>query len=127
MDRTIESFYQYYSTMPWLALPIELPNGNGNNNNKGKKQVVSEYLSSLFWVVSIPTLIVLNKDGLYVTTNNAKAQVSNAIRAFNGTCKSSTCGGDCGSDKNDPLFMLLDSWRKIPHVPIDEAYFGFIP
>ncbi len=81
--------------MPWLSIPIQSQN-------------VIQHLSSSFWVYSIPTLIVLTKEGKFVT-NNAKVQIDNLV-----------------SKGGDPS-LLLQSWRKEEQVPIDDAYLGVIP
>lgn len=51
-------FAEYYSTMPWLALPFE------------QSQRLCEKLETQFQVESIPTLVLLNQDG---TVINCKA------------------------------------------------------
>jgi hypothetical protein len=86
--------------MPWLSIPLEQKVAQNKINS----------LSSSFWVQSIPTLVVLTNEGLYVT-KNAKMQVSNVI----------------GSNRSiSSPHMVLDSWKKMEHVPIDEAYLGVI-
>mmetsp|Transcript_15914 Transcript_15914/g.23932 ORF Transcript_15914/g.23932 Transcript_15914/m.23932 type:complete len:529 (+) Transcript_15914:68-1654(+) len=94
LDRSIEAFHQYYSVMPWLSIPLQSQN-------------VIRHLSSSFWVNTIPSLIVLTGDELYVT-NNAKSDISNII-----------------SSRGDPE-IVLESWRNIQQVPINEAYLGAI-
>ena len=101
LDRNLTSFYQYYASMPWLAIPLQTPGGIS--------QKIINSLSSQFWVNSIPSLVVLTKDGLYVT-NKAKSQISSIVL-------------NKGSDPD----TLIESWRMTNHVPIDEANFGIIP
>lgn len=82
--------------MPWLSIPIQSQN------------VIQHYLSSSFWVYSIPTLIVLTKEGKFVT-NNAKVQIDNLI------------------SKDGDESLIIQSWGKELQVPIDDAYLGVIP
>ena len=102
-DKTMSSFHQYYSTMPWLSIPIPT-----NSRQTAQNKNFIQHLSSSFWVNSIPTLVVLTNDGLFVT-NNAKADISNLMSS----------GGS--------PHLLLDSWKNIQPVPIDKAYLGVIP
>ncbi len=88
--------------MPWLSIPLQPA-----SSSSGKKNFIS-HLPSQFWVNAIPSLVVLTKDGLYVT-NTAKSQISHVI----GT-------------RGDPS-IVMESWKNIQHVPIDEAYLGIIP
>lgn len=54
-DQDTDSFDDYYSEMPWLALPFA-------------KRDVKDALSSKYQVCGIPSLIVLDSDGAVVTT-----------------------------------------------------------
>ena len=89
--------------MPWLSIPIPTSTQIAQN-----KTNFIQHLSSSFWVSSIPTLVVLTNDGLFVT-NNAKMEISNIMSS----------GGN--------PHLLLESWRNIQPVPVDKAYLGLIP
>ena len=53
-DQNIEGFNEYFSQMPWLALPF-------GDSRKQK-------LNQLFGVQGIPTLVLLDSDGKVITT-----------------------------------------------------------
>eukprot|EP00049_Salpingoeca_infusionum_P027509 m.32857 g.32857 ORF g.32857 m.32857 type:complete len:185 (+) comp9554_c0_seq4:346-900(+) len=58
-DKTPESFYQYFSQMPWLS-PSDFP-------------VSPNIITSEMQVYVIPTLILLRKDGTIITHNGRGA------------------------------------------------------
>mmetsp|Transcript_30942 Transcript_30942/g.45315 ORF Transcript_30942/g.45315 Transcript_30942/m.45315 type:complete len:220 (-) Transcript_30942:113-772(-) len=61
-DRDVESFNEYYGKMPWTAIPIR------------DTQETKQQLANALQVTSIPHLVVLNKDGKFVT-DQARAEV----------------------------------------------------
>mmetsp|Transcript_19001 Transcript_19001/g.22849 ORF Transcript_19001/g.22849 Transcript_19001/m.22849 type:complete len:216 (+) Transcript_19001:100-747(+) len=93
-DKTIPSFEEYYATMPWLAIPCEQGTAAIKNGLAQKLQISG-----------IPTLIILNGDGKFVT-DAARDEVVAA-------------GNDLAKRK-----ALIESWKKIEAVPLDEAKFS---
>jgi len=67
-DRDQKGFEDYYSSMPWLALPF------------GDK--TKDHLQRTFNVQGIPTLIVIGPDGETVTTNARSAVSDHGARAY---------------------------------------------
>eukprot|EP01041_Mallomonas_annulata_P013405 gene13405-28428_t len=65
-DRDEAQFNEYYSSMPWLALPYSA---------RDKKAT----LSSQYGVKGIPTLIILNKDGSLITDSGRSRVVSDPM------------------------------------------------
>lgn len=92
LDKSIESFLQYFSTMPWIALPPSDPG--------------IKVLSSKLCVYSIPTLVVLDKNGMFIS-NNAKVEVDTAM-------------------KNGNADELINTWKNCNSVPIEEANVGIM-
>ena len=92
LDKSIESFLRYFSLMPWIALPPSDPG--------------TKVLSSKLCVYSIPTLVVLDKNGMFIS-NNAKAEVDTAMR---------------NGDADD----LIQTWKNFDSVPIEEANIGIM-
>ena len=90
------SFHEYFSTMPWIALPM----------SRESAQYASA-LSSKLSVNSIPQLVVLDRYGNYVT-NDAKAQVANVAQ-------------DIGGSR-----QLIQSWKNFEAVPIENANLGMM-
>ena len=76
--RTFDASAQYFSKMPWLALPFaDEASGGGTGEDDGNGAVVdAEDLSKYYNVKSIPTLILL--DGLTgrVITKDGRAKLS---------------------------------------------------
>ena len=62
-DRDVESFRDYYGKMPWLAIPAE---GTSDIKNHLAQQLV---------ITGIPTLIVLNKEGKFLS-NTGREEVT---------------------------------------------------
>lgn len=98
-DKTVQSFAEYFSTMPWLALP-----------KTAQGAQYAQTLSSKLCINSIPTLVVLDsKTGNYIT-NNAKAQVASVAHDL------------------DKSMDLIQSWKSQIEkaVPIEEANLGVV-
>lgn len=66
-DRDEASFEQYFSEMPWVALPYS-------------ERSTAETLSSEFKVRGIPTLIVLDKEGSLITAEGRHSVLSEPAR-----------------------------------------------
>jgi hypothetical protein len=95
-DKSVQSFNEYFTTMPWLSLPM----------SEGSLPYAS-LLSSKLSIRSIPQLVVLDLSGGYVT-NNAKSQVANLRK-----------------DTASYTEMIL-SWKKAQSVPIEEMNRGIM-
>lgn len=95
-DKTVQSFEEYFRTMPWYAIPME-------------RQSLSfiQSLASKLSIRSIPQLVVLDNHGRYIT-NDAKSQVEKVWR-------------DIGAS-----IELIDSWKNAKAIPIKEANFGMM-
>jgi hypothetical protein len=89
-DRDLLEFQQYYSKMPWLAL---------------ESQRHKTHASKKCHIQGIPSLIVLNGEGKFVT-DRARNDVAAA-------------GGD-----PEKVKALLEQWNGVEAVPIEEAKFS---
>ena len=95
-DKSVQSFQEYFGTMPWLALPMT-----------SQTAAYASNLSSRLSVRSIPQLVVLDKHGNYIT-NNGKSLVANAAN-------------DIGAS-----LQLIQSWKSAQVTPIDKVNFGMV-
>mmetsp|Transcript_4372 Transcript_4372/g.6148 ORF Transcript_4372/g.6148 Transcript_4372/m.6148 type:complete len:668 (+) Transcript_4372:18-2021(+) len=94
-DNNESSFLKYYGQMPWKSLPY-------NKESALIKQKLAESLN----VVSIPTVIALDKDGMYIA-NDCKYSISNLSQ--------STLQGS----------NLIKSWKSAKSVPIENVNLSF--
>ena len=94
-DRTVESFEGYYGKMPWLALPSDP--GTAGIKNK---------LAQLFEITGIPTSIVLQVPSGQFVTDGVRDPV---VRA---------------ADNKEQALKLVDSWKSMPSVPLEDAAQG---
>ena len=95
-DKSIQSFQEYFGTMPWLALPMT-----------SQSAAYAKNLSSRLSIRSIPQLIVLDQHGNYIT-NNGQSQVANAAH-------------DIGAS-----LQLIQSWKSAQATHIDKVNFGMV-
>jgi len=93
-DKTIPAFEEYYAKMPWLAIPCEQGTAAIKNGLAQKLQISG-----------IPTLIILDGDGKFIT-DNARTEVM-----------------DAGSDPTKRK-ALIESWKTKEAVPLTEATFS---
>jgi nucleoredoxin len=93
-DRTVADFTEYYGKMPWLAIPSD-------EGAAAIKSVLADKLK----ISAIPTLVVLDGDGKYIT-NNAREAVG-AAAAF--------------EEKRN---QLIQWWKNKEAVPLDQADLG---
>jgi len=96
-DRSIEEFDAYSGTMPWLSLPLT-------------QSKISKSLSAKLCINSIPSLIVLDKTGKYIT-NDARAEIG---KIGNGVIDEKLC------------FNLVNTWMSTKAVPIEKANLGVV-
>ncbi|XP_071110864.1 nucleoredoxin-like [Haliotis cracherodii] len=66
-DRSADSFEQYYSTMPWLALPFGDPRVH--------------YLTTQFGIAGIPSLILIDEKGNVITLNGRSSLLTDKTGA----------------------------------------------
>lgn len=95
-DKSVESFHEYFSSMPWLSLPMS-----------EESVPFANLLSSKLSVRSIPQLVVLDASGRFVT-NNAVSQITNI-----------------GNDSAQ-CDQIISSWKTTEAVPIDQMKKGII-
>jgi nucleoredoxin len=96
-DRTIDDFKAYYGKMPWLAIP----------SDEGAASIKNG-LAEKLKITGIPTLVVLDKTGKFVT-DQARGFVT-AVAA----------------DKTKSM-ELCTEWKEAPAVPLDQAALGQAP
>jgi nucleoredoxin len=90
-DRTVQSFNDYYQTMPWLAIPTDT----------GAAQIKANLAQALS-VTGIPALFVLDVKTGNLVSSDARNEVS-AV----------------GDDKTKGR-ELIASWKEKETVPLDE-------
>jgi nucleoredoxin len=93
-DRTVDDFKAYYGKMPWLALP----------SDEGAAAIKNS-LAEKLKITGIPTLVVLDKAGNFVT-DQARSPVTSAA-----------------ADKTKCM-DLCNEWKKAESVPLDQAKLG---
>lgn len=93
-DRTIDDFKEYYGKMPWLALP----------SDEGAAAIKNS-LAEKLKITGIPSLIVLDKAGNFVT-DQARTPVTAAA-----------------ADKTKCM-DLCKEWKQVEPVPLDQAKLG---
>lgn len=95
-DRTVESFNEYYATMPWLSLTCE----------EGSAAIKTN-LATIFNITGIPTTLVLNVETGNFITDDARSTVSSAFAGNGGT--------------KEQGLELIKTWKGMVSVPLDEA------
>mmetsp|Transcript_29500 Transcript_29500/g.81081 ORF Transcript_29500/g.81081 Transcript_29500/m.81081 type:complete len:247 (+) Transcript_29500:82-822(+) len=97
-DSNVDEFEGYFGQMPWLSLPVE---GTANIKNK---------LAQTMQIRGIPALIVLDAKTGFFLTDQAREQVTQAMKA---------------SDKKAGAEELIETtWKKeTTAVPLDQAKF----
>ena len=89
-DRDLGEFQEYYSQMPWLAI-----------ESQKHKTIATKKCH----IQGIPSLVVLNGEGKFVTD-----QARNAVAAAAGNL--------------DKVKALVEEWKAIEAVPLEEAKFS---
>mmetsp|Transcript_20193 Transcript_20193/g.58402 ORF Transcript_20193/g.58402 Transcript_20193/m.58402 type:complete len:210 (-) Transcript_20193:61-690(-) len=92
-DRDVSSFNEYFKKMPWAALPYGAESAE-----------IQQKLTSALQVKGIPSLIVMDATGKFVT-DGARDEV---MAAGNGA----------------QMAEVVEAWKKREAVPIEEAKFG---
>lgn len=86
-DKSIQEFQQYYNKMPWTAIPP-------NSTTTALKNQLAQKLK----IVGIPTLVVLTKDGKFVT-DQARRQI----------------------EQTGSWTKIIQEWNQTEAVPISQA------
>jgi hypothetical protein len=93
-DRTVESFQDYYSKMPWLSLTFKQGSAAIKNN-----------IAQMFAISGIPTVMAFQAStGRYLTDPSREA----IMAAASATSK------NAGLD-------LLQSWKSMPSIALEEV------
>mmetsp|Transcript_197 Transcript_197/g.296 ORF Transcript_197/g.296 Transcript_197/m.296 type:complete len:651 (-) Transcript_197:45-1997(-) len=111
-DRTQSSFWEYYKTMPWLAMSLD-----------SYSAPYSKGLSTKLSIRTIPQVVVLDckgGNGDYIT-NDAKSQI---VSAWN---KVRDRRDNCDDyDQDDAFLDLIRSWKDAPTIPVGQVKLGVV-
>jgi len=92
-DRSVETFKEYYGKMPWLAIPTDAEAAERKTS-----------LSKLFQVTGIPTTIVLDTNGNYIT-DDPRSTVTQKV----------------ADGSKEDAFRIVQAWNHMDLVPLSEA------
>lgn len=92
-DRKIEEFEEYFETMPWLTVGVDIDAG------KIKKEIATR-----FRIKAIPALVILHAETGNYVTSQGRQEVTKVAKNDAKACQ-----------------QLLDSWLDRPSMPLEEA------
>jgi len=99
-DSDLSSFENYYTKMPWCSLPFHT-----TTNDHAASRAIKQKLANIFHISGIPTLIVLDSKGNFVTDGGR----NDVMRV-----------GDSMTKGKE----LVQKWKEIQAVPLEEAQFS---
>lgn len=102
-DKYLEEFEEYYTKMPWLAIPTD-----------EKSAKIKDKLAAMFKIRGIPTLVLLDVKTGYYVTDDAR---NNVLSMMSTTGTSSKAKETAAND----IYQL---WKETPPVPIEQANFA---